>query len=190
MNCPCSGVYVCAYIVIFLPWPANKKKILGQSTAPFLCVLADSYLCSKAKKKKKKSTVYISRTQQIQTSRQTTAFQFTFSFKTCEFKEKNDLNNPTDKKVKLATGQCFKRAASVYVRTKGNISKSLFARLWLKCIWAAVAQHEMATGLASSALAFPRQPTQTSALPPHHHFAQHQTTELACSAAPVANPKN
>lgn len=83
--------------------------------------------------------MYISRTQQIQTSRQTTAFQFTFSFKTCEFKEKNDLNNPTDKKVKLATGQCFKRAASVYVRTKGNISKSLFARLWLKCIWAAVA---------------------------------------------------
>lgn len=24
MNCPCSGVYVCAYIVIFLPWPAKK----------------------------------------------------------------------------------------------------------------------------------------------------------------------
>lgn len=34
--------------------------------------------------------------------------------------------------------------------------------------------------------AFPHQPTQTSALPPHHHFAQHQTTKLACSPAPMA----
>lgn len=37
MNCPCSGVYVCAYIVIFLPWPA---KNLGYSMDPFLCVLS------------------------------------------------------------------------------------------------------------------------------------------------------
>lgn len=37
MNCPCSGVYVCAYIVIFLPWPAKKSGLFSGSFS--LCPL-------------------------------------------------------------------------------------------------------------------------------------------------------
>lgn len=158
MNCPCSGVYVCAYIVIFLPKPAKKSGLVYSSFS-----LSPLWFPSLLKGK---STVNISYTQQIQTSRQTTlciifiSVQFTFIFRTCKLKHLNNLTSTRSfwkTKDKLATEQSFQWEISVYlkityVRTKGILRKygkselkltwsplSLFARLWLKCIWAAVA---------------------------------------------------
>ena len=42
---------------------------------------------------------------------------------------------------------------------------SLLARLWVKCVWAAVGWHVIVIELAYTALGLPHQPTQTSALP-------------------------
>lgn len=95
MNCPCSGVYVCAYIVIFLPWPAGQKKIWVSLWFLFFV----SSLLRFSSLLKGKSTVTISYAAE-ETSTQTTvcflfvpiSYQFTFGFKislnnrTCDIK--------------------------------------------------------------------------------------------------------
>lgn len=50
MNCPCSGVYVCAYIVIFFHrGQREKKKIWVSLWLLFLVSSLDSDLSSKAR---------------------------------------------------------------------------------------------------------------------------------------------
>lgn len=100
---------------------------------------------------------------------------------------------------KLAGEKFLKRVPSVYFRVKGA------QRKWEKADLVTLTSHCQtlaevylgscclawdSDGVGIQYTALPRQPTQTSALPPHHHFAQHQTTKLACSAAPMANTKN
>lgn len=49
MNCPCSEVYVCAYIVIFLPRPTEESGLFYVSFS--LCPLRqDPRLSSKSKR--------------------------------------------------------------------------------------------------------------------------------------------
>ena len=75
---------------------SEQKKESGLVYGSFS--LCPRWFSSLLKGKKKKKAVNISRTQPIQTSRQTTAFQFTFSFKTCEFEEKTPwIISPTKK---------------------------------------------------------------------------------------------
>lgn len=198
MNCPCSSVYVCAYIVLFFSPTASKKKSGLDCSFFFSCPLWFwSYL-------KGKRTAKISSTQQLQTSRLAAAsplfigVQFTFRFHTF-----NNLIWPllfwTYKQInwlgKSSSREC-RQFMSGWKEHQQKWEKAVLVTLTSHCQTLAevylgsccLAWDSDGVGIQYSAL--PRQPTQTSALPPHHHFAQHQTTKLACSAAPMANPKN
>ncbi len=160
MNCPCSGVYVCAYIVIFLPWPAKKSGLVRGSF--FLCVLSDSHLSSKAKAQRASAAHNKCRQADKLLCVLDSSVSTSPSASRLANENKISLNNLTRPRLFWRRQTGHRKALQVsgfgvfktyiIVRAKRNVRKeikselklirspsSLFARLWLKCIWAAVA---------------------------------------------------
>ena len=199
MNCPCSGVYVCAYIVIFLLWPAGKISGLVYGSFSLCPLCWDSHLSSKAQQAQRTSAPHNNTTNHRQAHKCAPTCLIFISSPSVFFEI--SMNNLTAKrkigetKKKPVTAQSFMWQAFEYSKVIITISVGKeelkliwspwlpFARLWLSCVWAAVAWHGMVIGLASTRLfSLASQHKHLLCLPhqPFHLISNNKARLLCC----------
>lgn len=124
MNCPCSLVYVCAYILLFFSPTASKKK--KKKKSGLVCsslTLSSLILILPQRQKNSKDQLYTTTNKQT-SSRVSFIYQCPIHLQLSDLEQSHLATIILDRQTdKLAGEKFFKRVPSVYVRVKGASAK-------------------------------------------------------------------